>query len=572
MKAGLDQSLAGILEPVFAIRTEDDLGIGDTDGVCQMIDWCHRHRLNIFQTLPINETSDDNSPYNAISSLAIDLTTIAVSPSHLPDLPAKKIKELVTPELLAELRAGAVNYPRVKILKRALLNVAFNSFFTNHYNHKTARAKEFRAFTDKSKGWLSDYALFRVLMEEHDNSPAWDRWPARHRTPTAARTWLASLSNAHREKLARKKLFFQYVQWIAFDQWLAVRKRAESKHVFLMGDIPFGVSRYSADVWANRAIFNLDWSGGAPPEKTFKVDKFTKKWGQNWGIPLYRWDKLRRGKFDWWRTRIGNICKIFHFYRIDHVLGVFRIYAFPWTPYRNAEFLELDEKEAAAKTGDRLPGFKTFPDDTPEHQAANQRQGEELLRMALDASGDSTVIAEDLGVVPDYVGPTLGKLRIPGFRIPFFLREPDWRFSDPKTYPRLSIAQPATHDHPPLAAVWADYWANIDAGEKVEHSRWDLKRIMWFCGLNDEEPPREFTDRIHEAFTRAVMNSGSWLVVFQITDVFGQTARFNVPGSTASSNWSNRLENTVTQLDSDPRLLAKTRTFSRLAKESGRTF
>src|SRR6266516_7613429 len=128
MKLSPKKSLAGILEPVFAIRTEDDLGIGDTDGVRQMIDWCHRHRLNVFQTLPINETSDDNSPYNAISSLAIDPATIAVSPRHLPNLPRKEFKGLASPELLAELRGGRVNYPRLKSPKRALLQAAFASF------------------------------------------------------------------------------------------------------------------------------------------------------------------------------------------------------------------------------------------------------------------------------------------------------------------------------------------------------------------------------------------------------------------------------------------------------------
>src|SRR6266705_2191113 len=125
MKLSPKQPLAGILEPVFAIRTDADLGIGDTDGVRQMIDWCHRHGLNIFQTLPINETSDDNSPYNAISSLAIDPTTIAVSPRHLPDLPPKEFQKLVLPKTLAELRDGPVDYPKVKALKRALLQAAF---------------------------------------------------------------------------------------------------------------------------------------------------------------------------------------------------------------------------------------------------------------------------------------------------------------------------------------------------------------------------------------------------------------------------------------------------------------
>jgi 4-alpha-glucanotransferase len=337
-----------------------------------------------------------------------------------------------------------------------------------------------------------------------------------------------------------------------------------------MGDIPFGVGRYSADVWANRELFDLDWSGGAPPEKTFKVDAFTEKWGQNWGVPNYRWDELRRRNFDWWRTRVGNIQKVFHLYRIDHVLGFFRIYSFPWTPARNAEFLPLSEAEAAAKTGGRLPGFKAYADDTPEHRAANQAQGEEILRVVLEGSGETTVIAEDLGVVPEYVPTTLQSLAIPGFRIPAFFREHDGAWSDPKKYPRLSIAQPATHDHPPLAAAWAECWQDIDAGKNVENNRRELSLWMDFAGLRGVEPPREFTEQLHEGFTRAVLNSNSWLVVFQITDVFGLTPRFNTPGSVAASNWSYRMAETVKELANDPLLLRRSEMFARLARESGR--
>ena len=566
-----DQSLAGILEPVFAIRTETDLGIGDTDGVRQMIDWCHRHRLHILQTLPINETSDDHSPYNALSSLAIEPATLATTPGRLTDLSPKKFRELVLPKLLSELRAGPVNYPKVKALKRVLLQAAFESFLKRHFNRETERARQLQSFIAGNADWLHDYALFRVLVEENGNVPAWDRWLPQHQSPPAARTWLESLPEERRDKLTRKQFFFQYVQWIAFSQWQALKAHAAKKSVFLMGDIPFGVGRYSADVWANPALFDLDWGGGAPPEKTFKVDPFTEKWGQNWGIPLYRWDELRRRNFDWWRTRVGNIRKVFHLCRIDHVMGFFRIYSFPWTPDRNAEFLPLTEAQAAAKTGGRLPGFKPFADDTPEHKAANQAQGEEILRAVLDAAGDTVIVAEDLGVVPDYVPITLQKLGTPGFRIPSLFREPDGSYSDPKKYPRLSLAQPATHDHPPLAAAWAECWANIAAAKDAEENQRELQRLMDFAGLKSEEPPREFSDRLHEAFTRAVMQSNSWLAVFQITDVFGMTARFNTPGSVAATNWSYRLPQTVKQLDADPALLTKAKMFSRLAKDSGRT-
>jgi 4-alpha-glucanotransferase len=570
MKLSSTQSLAGILEPVFAIRTEEDLGIGDTEGVRQMIDWCHRHRLNILQTLPINEISDDNSPYNALSSLAIEPATIAISPRHIPDLSPERFKELAEPKLLTELRQGPVKYAAVKALKRKLLDAAFESFLAQHFKLETERALQFRAFLMENADWLPDYSLFRMLMEENGNLPTWDRWAPEHRSPPAARAWLSALPAKLRDALMRKKLFFKYVQWIAFSQWQALKAYGAAQKVYLMGDIPFGVGRYSADVWSNRAIFDLDWSGGAPPEKVFKVDPFTEKWGQNWGIPNYRWDELRRRNFDWWRTRVGNIQKVFHLYRIDHVLGFFRIYSFPWTPDRNPEFLPLTEAEAAAKTGGRLPGFKQFPDDTVEHKAANQAQGEELLRVVLEGSGETTVVAEDLGVVPEYVPPTLMKLSTPGFRIPTLFRDPDGRYSDPKKYPRLSLVQPATHDHPPLAAAWAECWQNINAGKDVEINRRELRLMMEFAGLKNAEPPRDFTDELHEAFTRAVLQSPSWLAIFQITDVFGMTARFNTPGSVAESNWSYRLPNTVKELDEDPVLLAQAEMFSRVAKESGR--
>jgi 4-alpha-glucanotransferase len=562
--------MAGILEPVFAIRTEEDLGIGDTEGVRQMIDWCHRHRLSILQTLPINEVSDDNSPYNAISSQAIEPATIAISPRHIPDLTSAVFKDLARPELLAKLREGPVIYPAVKTLKRKLLEAAFDSFLQRHFNQETERALQFRSFLMENADWLSDYSLFRMLVEENANSPAWDRWAPEHRSARTARTWLLSLPEKRRDALARQQLFFTYVQWLAFSQWQALKAYATTQQVWLMGDIPFGVGRYSADVWANRSIFDLDWSGGAPPEKVFKVDPFTEKWGQNWGIPNYRWDELRRHDFDWWRTRVGNIQKVFHLYRIDHVLGFFRIYSFPWTPDRNAEFLPLTEAQAAAKTGGRLPGFKQFPDDTYEHKTVNQAQGEEILRVVLEASGETTVVAEDLGVVPEYVPPTLLKLNTPGFRIPTLFRDPDGRYSDPQKYPRLSLVQPATHDHPPLAAAWAECWRNIDAGKAVEVNRRELRLMMEFSGLKNVEPPREFTDELHEAFTRTVLQSPSWLAVFQITDVFGMTARFNTPGSVASTNWTYRLPQTVQELDEDPVLVGQAEMFSRLAKESGR--
>jgi 4-alpha-glucanotransferase len=226
--------------------------------------------------------------------------------------------------------------------------------------------------------------------------------------------------------------------------------------------------------------------------------------------------------------------------------------------------------QAAAKTGGRLPGFKQFPDDTPEHQDANQRQGEEILRFVQEASGDTQVIAEDLGVVPHYVPTTLAKLGIPGFRIPAFFRKWDGSYSDPADYPRLSLTQPATHDHPPLAAAWAECWRQIDANKNAEENRRELREMMRFAGLPTENVPRDFTSEFHEGYLRRVAHSHSWLAVVMITDVFGQTARFNTPGAVSDANWTTRMDKTVSQLDKDPALLAKAESFSRMMQEAGR--
>ena len=568
MRLNPDQKLAGILCPVFSIRTETDLGIGDTEGVRQLIDWCHRHGLNILQILPINETSDDNSPYNAISSLALEPTTIAISPKLIPDLSKEKFNDIATPAVLTELRTGAVKYSKVKALKRELLWEAFRSFRSRHWQKDTERSRTFRKFQHENIEWLASYALFRVLMEDYHNWPTWDEWSPDRQTPQRAWGWFMSLTPDLHEQYAERIQFCMYVQWIAFDQWTKLKEYGTAKNVFLMGDIPFGVNRYSADVWGNRTIFNLDWSGGCPPEKAFQVDPFTEKWGQNWGIPLYDWDECRHRNFDWWRIRVDNIHKVFHLFRIDHVLGFFRIYSFPWQPKQNAAFLPLTEAQAAERTGGRLPQFQTYPDDTPEHCQFNRQQGAELLAMVQAAAGDTTVVAEDLGVVPSYVPPALAELGIPGFKIPNFLREHDHSFVDGKKYPRLSLATPATHDHHPLAAVWRELWANADRGD--DGARWELRRWLKFGGVENHEPPREFNDFVHETITRGVLDSNSWLAVFMITDVFGTDGRFNVPGAVAETNWSYRLEHTVKELDHTPAILHKTELFAKIVNETGR--
>jgi 4-alpha-glucanotransferase len=168
------------------------------------------------------------------------------------------------------------------------------------------------------------------------------------------------------------------------------------------------------------------------------------------------------------------------------------------------------------------------------------------------------------------------KLGIPGFKIPHWERNPDYTYVDGATYPRLSICTPATHDHDPLAAMWRRMWRDHEeAIAKQDHQRahvtWlELQRFCKWCGIDDQKIPREFTPQLHEAYCRRVMESNSWLAIFQITDVFAQETRFNVPGSVGESNWSARLEKTVTELDKDRQLLRKTQLFKRMVKATQR--
>lgn len=548
MKLFPDQKLAGVLVPVFALRGEHDLGIGDTVAVKEMIDWCARYGFCVLQMLPINETGPDNSPYNAISALALDPTTIATTPEALRDLAVEDFQRIagsIVPD------GGPVNYPKVKALKHALLEAAFR---------RGGLRKEVAAF-EKANPWLKDYSLYRALLDENGGNDNWEMWPKEHQDPVEAR-------KKHADRLAERCRFYVYVQCIAYEQWRDVRRHADKCGVALMGDIPFGVSRTSADVWANPNLFDLTWSGGAPPEPAFQPDPFTAKWGQNWGIPLYRWEAHRKQKFAWWTRRIRQTSDIFHVFRIDHVLGFYRIYAFPWPPCDNAAHLN--------QTTGPIPRFSPFPDDTPAHKKANCKQGDSLLKMIQKAAGDTVVVAEDLGTVPDYVRPDLLKLRIPGFKIPCWERNPDYTYVDGAQYPRLSVVTPATHDHDPLVTCWQKMWqAHDDARARQDHHNayvtWlELQRFAGWTGQDTQNIPHEFTPELHQAFCRRVLESNAWMAIFMITDVFAQPHRFNVPGSFGDTNWSVRLEKTVAELDREPRLLGLAQQFRRQIQETDR--
>ncbi len=567
-----EKPIAGLLAPLFAIRSENDLGIGDTESLRQFIDWAASYGFRLVQLLPINETGADNSPYMAVSSVALDPTTIFISPESIPDLSKAEFEKILGEHDHVKLQAGSVNYRLVKPLKRALLTRAFDNFLEKALRQNGSRARKFRAFVKEQSAWIDGYALFRALMDENGGSERWDLWPAEQATAKSALKWLKKQSAAKRREFERRMKYYKYVQWLAFSQWRELKTYCDKKGVALMGDVPFGVSYYSADVFSQPEIFDLTWSGGAPPEKIFKSDPFTEKWGQNWGVPLYRWDVMRGDNFAWWRQRVHGVREMFHLFRIDHVLGFYRIYSFPWRPEKNDEFLPLSEHDAKARTGGRLPQFLPRDDWSWENADANRREGEEFLHALTEQVGQNRLIGEDLGVVPDYVRPNLASLGIAGFKIPMWERKHGGWFIDGKDYQRLSVAAYATHDHPPLKSLWdelCDECASKDH-HTAGHALHELRALAAFAGIHSHLP-HAFTAEIHEALLGALFRSNAWIAVCMITDLFGSTQRFNVPGAIADSNWSERLHNTVAGWRSDSQLCAKMDRIRDLLDASGRS-
>lgn len=548
MNLSPDKKLAGLLAPLFALRTENDLGIGDTQSLKELIDWASEHGFGLVQVLPINEPGGDNSPYNIISSLAIDPATIATRPDALKDLTASDFKAICAKYDVATLREGKVQYRGVRALKNQLLEAAWKRFKAKQLKDKTRRAKEFEAWAKENAGWLDAYTLFRALVRLHGENENTDLWPKRQRTFAVAKKWLSSASPAEKRKVKELRNYFAYVQWIAYGQWSQLKSYGDARNVALVGDVPVGVSIFSADVFAQPEIFDLSRSAGAPPEKVFAADPFTAKWGQNWGFPLYNWSEMAKDDYAWWRQRLRTTMEIFHFLRVDHALGFFRIYSFPWRPEFNAEFLPLTEEEARAKTGGELPRFVPCDDSTPVGMETNRDQGDRLFRMIVEETGPHRLIAEDLGEMSPYVRPVLKAQEIPGFKIPMWERTPDNWLTPGADYERLSLATYATHDHPPLRSYWDAWYADTQSGDphKAGIALRQMQEMARFAGL-DAHQPVPWNEEIHDGLLRALFASNSWLAVNMITDIFGTAERFNVPGATGDQNWTDRFPVPISQ-------------------------
>ena len=570
-----DHKLSGVLTPLFALRSEFDQGIGDIAALRDLIVWAASNHIGVVQLLPVNETGYDHSPYNAISSVALDPLTLEISSSTFPELSDGEIKAEVQSVFPKNKTNGPVNYDKVKPLKWKLLRLAFQNFNEQSLSRNDKRARAFRSWCKQQESWLPAFCLFRTLMDRYPSREKWDQWPADLQTFSSASTWLSKQTIQVRKEWELSMREIAYIQWNAWTQWENIKTFAESHNVALMGDVPFGVSYYSADVFENPELFDAQWSCGAPPEPAFQLDPFTARWGQNWGVPLYRWDKMAERQYHWWRQRVRKVREVFHLFRIDHVLGFFRVFAFPWRPEQNNDFTNLSETEAKERTNGHLPHFIPYSDDSQEHKDANRLHGETVLRILQEETGPYRLIAEDLGTVPDYVRPCLQSLQIAGFKVPIWEHNWDTSLIPGNSYEALSVATYATHDHEPLRALWDRWMQTIAAGEsgRPEDAAardwvwWEVRRLgRW---ANFEVPCILPFEDVHESLLRGLLASRSWLAISMITDFFGSSQRFNVPGSVGTSNWSERIELPVSKWASDPIFSSR---MHRIAKDLQRQF
>lgn len=527
----------GMLFPVFSMRRKGDLGIGDTTSVCECIHWLNTHNVGFLQMLPINVSSSDNSPYSAISSVALDF--IYLDMAKLPEISQDDVDRVRSDFAGDWLVSDKVHYSMVRKVKSKLLRLAYERY---QQKAKSKDSEEFQAFMKEEADWLVPYCKYRWLMEEAGGDEDWTNWPDTFNTAAKALNYEQEKDSITDGGPRAVQEYYAWVQWHAFSQWKTVRNYADTLGIKLMGDIPIGVSNSSADVFFESNWFKKGWYGGAPPETVFKDDAFACKWGQNWGVPLYDWDALRDDDFAWWRRRVDKLTDIFHIFRIDHILGFYRIYAFPWHPKRNAEFLELSPTEAKKLTSGELPHFYPRADDTMTNKARNLLDGDLYINAILEAAKGYEVVGEDLGCVPDYVRPHLTELGVAGFKVYHWETDESGDVKKPEDHPDCAFATFNTHDHPSIHSMWEEL--RSDTANGCEGSEHELKLISQYADLPVLEPDNypEYNSVIKWALLESLLKSGARYATLMVTDILDSRVRINNPGTVGDHNWTYRVD------------------------------
>lgn len=511
---------AGVNVPLFSIRSEDGWGIGELADIEPLVEWMADAGFDRLMLLPLGTMPQgQTSPYSAISTLAID--PIYITMRHVADFEKAGGAAALSADCQEAIQAARLSnvvwYDNVRRAKDEALQLAFARFDAEEWHPRTTRAVTFAEYIARERWWLDDYALFLALRAANGGA-SWRDWPkaVADREPHAlddARTGLADVVRFH-----------QYVQWVAEEQWQRARDAARARRVGLFGDLPFVASTDSPEVWARAGEFRLDVSAGVPP------DAFSAT-GQNWGLPTYRWETIASGGYTWMRQRARRMAALFDGLRVDHVIGLFRTYGFP---------------------------VKGDPFFSPTHEPDQIAQGREVMQIL--AGSGLTLIAEDLGVVPDFIRTSLEALGIPGCKVMRWER--DWHapgapYLPPESYPERSAAMTGTHDTEPLAA----WWTTTDEDE----------RRAFLVVLGDGQTPApSWSDALRDRILLAAYRAASAELFLPFQDLFGWSDRINIPATVGPHNWTWCLPWPVERMRELPEAQERAAFLRELARETGR--
>jgi 4-alpha-glucanotransferase len=466
---------AGTVIPIFSLRSEGSFGVGDFGDLKLMIDWCDKTRQRILQVLPITDTNmthtwQDSYPYNSISIYALHLQYTDFR--QLPPL-KDEAKRQAFEALRQELNAlPQIDYERMFTAKMDYLREIFAQEWAG-----VQRRESYKKFFEQNKEWLVPYAAFCYFRDLYGTA-TFSEWPKD-----------ATLQSTQKSTFKGKKelQFWYFVQYNLDAQMREAHAYARAHRVILKGDIPIGISRDGVEAWVEPKYFNLNGQAGAPPD-AFSAD------GQNWGFPTYNWDEMLKDGCSWWVRRFRKMAEYFDAYRIDHVLGFFRIWEIP-VPYKSglmgqfSPALGLSREEIEAygvvfNEGlfliDHKRNDRWHPRIAVQYQEAYQQLGEDqkycfnqlyndyfyrrnnqfwyteaMKKMPkLIQATRMLVCAEDLGMVPDCVPWVMNELRILSLEIQSMPKDPTTRFGKLSHNPYRSVDTISTHDMATLRQWW----------------------------------------------------------------------------------------------------------------------
>ena len=555
---------AGTAIPVFALRSADDFGVGEFYDLKKMVDWAASTGQSILQLLPINDTTmlhtwEDSYPYNPNSTFALHPQFL-----HLPAVGVKEDEEYKA--LQAELNAlDQIDYERVNSTKLELLRKAYAKTFK-----RLSAKKEYQQFVEKSNHWLLPYAAFCVLRDQN-GTPDFTQWKGYAKYNKKK---VAAFCEEHKTDID----FWCFVQYHLDLQLSEVCAYAHSKGVVFKGDLPIGISRTSVDAWLYPELFHMDSQAGAPPD-AFSAD------GQNWGFPTYNWEKMAEDGYAWWKSRLAKMSEYFDAFRIDHILGFFRIWEIPlWTksglngyfspalPYPAHElqsmgfdvdnfdlFLQDPRQEGHyhLKIGAKqthsyhvLDAYRKAAYDRTYDEFFYRRNNEfwkEKAMQKLPALLDSTgmlACGEDLGMIPATVPQVMSDLRILSLEIQRMPKSVEETFAHPGNYPYLSVCTTSTHDMNPIRAWWEE-------DREVTNQFWQM-----LLGNHGEAPYycepwicRQILDQhVWSPAMLTILPLQDWLSMDpQLRREDPNTERINVPAN-SRHYWRYRMHLTLEQL------------------------